>query len=308
MARIANYSVQFSRSVVSNSATPWITAHQASLSITNSRSLLKLMSIESVMPSSHLILFLPLLLLPPIRSSIRVFSNESTLCMRWPKYWSFSFSISPSNEEPGLISLRMDWLEVNREMQINTVQKYHLIPGRMAIIKKSINNKCWRGCGEKGTLLNCWWECKLVQPLWTTVWRFLKKLKLELPHDPPIPFLGIYLEKAKTLIWKGTHFQMFNTRYNSQDREATLNVHQQMKWQRWSGVYVCLYLYIDTHNGILLSHKKEWNDICNDMDGPRDYHTKWSKWQKDRYHLVLFICGIWKNDTNKLIYKTEIDS
>ena len=91
-------------------ATPWITARQASLSITNSQSLLKPMSIESVMPSSHLILCRPLLLLPPIPPSIRVFSNESALCMRWPKYWSFSFSISPSNEHPGLISFRMDWL------------------------------------------------------------------------------------------------------------------------------------------------------------------------------------------------------
>ena len=91
-------------------ATPWITAPQASLSITNSRSSLKLMSIESVMPSSHLILGRPLLLLPPIPPSIRVFSNESTLHMRWPKYWSFSFSISLSNEHPGLISFRMDWL------------------------------------------------------------------------------------------------------------------------------------------------------------------------------------------------------
>ena len=87
-------------------------AHQASLSITNSQSLHKLMSIESVMPSSHLILCHSLLLLPPIPPSIRVFSNESTLHMRWPKYWSFSFSISPSNEHPGLISFRMDWLDL----------------------------------------------------------------------------------------------------------------------------------------------------------------------------------------------------
>ena len=83
---------------------------QASLSITNSRSSLRLMCVESAMPSSHLILCRPLLLLPPIPPSIRVFSNESTLHMRWPKYWSFSFSISPSNEHPGLISFRMDWL------------------------------------------------------------------------------------------------------------------------------------------------------------------------------------------------------
>ena len=105
-------SVQFSCSVVSDSATPWITACQASLSITNSRSSLKLMSIQSVMPSSHLILCHPILLLPQIPSGIRVFSNESILRMRWPKYWSFSFSISPSNEHPGLISFRMGWLDL----------------------------------------------------------------------------------------------------------------------------------------------------------------------------------------------------
>ena len=92
--------------------TPWIAARQASLSITNSRSSLKLMSIESVMPSSHLILCRPLLLLPPIPPSIRVFFNESTLHMKWPKYWSFSFSIIPSKEHPRLISFRMDWLDL----------------------------------------------------------------------------------------------------------------------------------------------------------------------------------------------------
>ena len=92
--------------------TPRIAARQASLSITNSQSSPKLMSIESVMPSSHLILCHPLLLLPPMPPSIRVFSNESTLHMRWPKYWSFSFSIIPSKEHPGLISFRMDWLDL----------------------------------------------------------------------------------------------------------------------------------------------------------------------------------------------------
>ena len=92
--------------------TPWIAARQVSLSITNSRRLLKLMPIELVMPSNHLILCHPLLLLPPIPPSIRVFSNESTLRMSWPKYWSFSFSINPSNEHPGLISFRMDWLDL----------------------------------------------------------------------------------------------------------------------------------------------------------------------------------------------------
>ena len=93
-------------------ATPWTAAHQASWSITNSRSLLKFTSTESVMPSNHLILCRPLLLLPSIFSSIRVFSNESALRIRWPKYWSFNFSISPSNEHCGLISFRMDWLDL----------------------------------------------------------------------------------------------------------------------------------------------------------------------------------------------------
>ena len=93
-------------------AIPWIAARQASLSITNSRSSHRLTSIESVMPSSHLILCHPLLFLPPIPPSITVFSNESTLRMRWPKYWSFSFSIIPSKEIPGLISFRMDWLDL----------------------------------------------------------------------------------------------------------------------------------------------------------------------------------------------------
>ena len=92
--------------------TPWTAARQASLSIINSQSPPKPMSTESVMPSSHLFLCLPLLLLPSIFPSIRVFSNESFLCIRWPKYWSFSFSISPSNEHPGLISFRMDWLDL----------------------------------------------------------------------------------------------------------------------------------------------------------------------------------------------------
>ena len=92
--------------------TPWTAAHQASLTITNSQSLLKLMSIELVIPANHLILCHPLLLLPSTFSSIRVFSNESALCIRWPKYWSFSFNIGPSSEHPGLISFRIDWLDL----------------------------------------------------------------------------------------------------------------------------------------------------------------------------------------------------
>ena len=106
------FEVQFNHSVLSDSATPWTAAHQASLSITNSRSLFKLMSIESVMPSKYLILYRPLFLLPSIFLRIRVFSNESVLLIRWTKYWSFSFSISPSNEYSGLISFRIAWFDL----------------------------------------------------------------------------------------------------------------------------------------------------------------------------------------------------
>ena len=115
-------SVQLSRSLMSNSATPWTAALQASLSITKSQSLLKLISIKLVMPSNHLILCHPLLLLPSNFPSIRVFSNELTLRIRWPKYWSFSFSIIPSNEHPGLISLQSKGL--SRVFSNTTVQKH----------------------------------------------------------------------------------------------------------------------------------------------------------------------------------------
>ena len=100
---------------------------------------------------------------------------------------------------------------INREMQIRTTMRYHLMLLRIAIIEKSTNSKCWRGSGEKGTLLHCWWECKLIQPLWKTVWRFLKKLGIKLPYDPAIPLLGIYPEETK--VEKDTCTPMFMRHY-----------------------------------------------------------------------------------------------
>ena len=122
-----NGSAQSSHSVVSNSLQPpWTSAHQAPLSITNSWSLLKLMSVELIRPSKHLILCHPLLLPPSIFLSIRVFSSESVLLIRWPKYWSFSFSISPSNEYSGLISFRMNWLDLLRGTLLRVIKLNHI--------------------------------------------------------------------------------------------------------------------------------------------------------------------------------------
>ena len=132
-------SVQFTCSVVSNPATPWIAACQASLSINNSQSWPKPMSIETVMPSNYFIFCCPLLLLPSIFPNIRVFSNESALCIKWPKYWSFSFNISLSNEHPRLISFRMNWLDplqskgLSRVFSKTAVQKHQFLCAQLSL-------------------------------------------------------------------------------------------------------------------------------------------------------------------------------
>ena len=149
------------------------------------------------------------------------------------------------------------------------------MPVRTAVINKPTNNKPWRGCGEEETLLHCWWECRLVQPLWKAVWRFVKKLKTDLPFDPVIPLLGTTEGTQNTNLKEHKHsYVHFSAMYNLQDMEAA-----QVSISGWVDKTTMGHL----HNGILLSHKKEGNVIlCNSMDGPGEHYAKWNKPVRER--------------------------
>ena len=182
-------------------------------------------------------------------------------------------------------------------MQIKSSMRYHLIAVRKAIIKKSADNKCWGGYEKKGTLIHCWCKYKLVHPLWKTVYRLLKKLKIQLPYDPEIPLVIIFGKKPKqnkiTNLKRRMHPHVHSSFiYDSQDMEETL-----VFSRRWINKKM-LYTHTDTcmhahTHGILLSCKKEWNNaICSNMDGLRDYRINWSKSDWER-HILYAITHMW---------------
>ena len=159
-------------------------------------------------------------------------------------------------------------------MQIKTTIRYHLTPVRMDIINKSASNKCWRGCGKRGTLLYWWWECRLVQLLWKAVWRHLKKLKMDLPYDPTISLLEIYPKKPKTLIQKNisTPIALLFTIANIWKHPKCPSVHEWIK-QPWD---------IYTREYYLAVKKEENVTLCDSMDGPGEQCNNWNKPVRER--------------------------
>ena len=172
-----------------------------------------------------------------------------------------------------------------REVEIKAINtmRYHFTPVRRVIIKKSTNNKCWRGCGEEGTLLYYWWECKLTQPLWKTLWRFLKKLGINVPYDPATPLLGIYPEKTTvlkdtcTLMFIAANFTI--TRTWKQSRFPSTDEWINKMW------YIYAMEYYST-----IKKKQIWVNV-NEVDEPRARYTEWSQKEKNKYRILTYTFG-----------------